>query len=360
MSWHVPGEVRSDLRDRLRTIPRLRVAHLPTPLEHCPRLSRALGGPEIFVKRDDCTGLAFGGNKARQLEFVIAEALGAGADTIVTGSGSQSNWCRQAAAMARKCGLDVSLVLATGEKGAQCQGNLLLDYLLGADVTFIESRDLHDVQMALADKVTQLRERGARPYLMNPFALETKSLAALGYVDAMLELQEQVSSVGVEPSHVYVPGANITPAGLLVGATALRIAVRITSFSPVRWQEDRRADIAAVASASAARLSLAADFPPGDISNDDSYVGERYGHLSDACADAMRLMADAEGIVLDPVYSGKAMAGLIDYIRSGRLTTRETVVFVHTGGTPALFAYAADLEARLVRVSSEREDQGPH
>lgn len=360
MSWNIDERIAGDIRERLRRIPRLRAAHLPTALEDCPRLSRALGGPAIFIKRDDCTGVALGGNKTRQLEFVIGDAVRAGADTIVTGSGSQSNWCRQAVAMARKAGLRTSLVLASGEKGRELQGNLLLDRVFGADVAFIDTLNLHDVEPALVRRKEELRLAGAKPYLMSPFALETKSLAALGYVEAFLELQEQVVALGSEPTHIYVPGANITPAGLLVGVKSLCVPVAIVNISPVRWDEDRRVDIARVACAAAERLSVPGDFQPADVINEDGYVGDRYGHLDRSCMEAIRLVAETEGIVLDPVYSGKGMAGLIDHIRTGRLTTRDTAIFLHTGGTPALFAYSRDIDAALCGspLNAETETSG--
>ncbi|MBW1696849.1 MAG: D-cysteine desulfhydrase family protein [Deltaproteobacteria bacterium] len=334
---------REQLQSLIDKIARVRIAHLPTPLEFCPRLTEALGGPEIWIKRDDCTGLAFGGNKTRQLEFVFAEALKQGADTIVIGSGSQSNWCRQTAAAAAKFGLKTVLILVYGVKGAARQGNLLLDHLLGADVTIVEGEDLQQLPPLLEEKVKALKRQGRKPYLMNPFGLPTLSLSAVSYVNAVLELDDQLREQGFEADYLYVSGANITPAGLALGMKALGRKTRVIGITPIRLNEDRRTDIANIATATAERLGLNIAFRPEEIHNEDNYVGDRYGVVTPECREALILVARSEGIFLDPVYTAKAMAGLIDHIRQGRIGKDERVVFLHTGGTPALFAYAEDL-----------------
>ncbi|RMF89039.1 MAG: D-cysteine desulfhydrase family protein [Nitrospinota bacterium] len=339
----VPPLSRETLQARIDAIPRVQLAHLPTPLERCPRLSEALGGPEIWMKRDDCTGLAFGGNKTRQLEFLFAEALEQGADTIVTGAGSQSNWCRQTTAAAARLGLKAVLILAHSIKGPLLQGNLLLDHLLGAEVTIVPGEDLQQLPPLLEAKVAALRQEGRKPYLMNPFGLSTLSLAAVAYVHALLELDAQLEQCGKEADYIYMAGANITPAGMAVGVKALGRHTRVVGITPIRWKEDRATDIARIATATAQRLKLDFTLTPEEIINDDRYVGERYGIMTPACQEALKLVARTEGIILDPVYTGKAMAGLIDHIRQGRIQSNETVVFLHTGGTPALFAYADDL-----------------
>lgn len=333
--------VRNELQSRIDELPRVPIAHLPTPLEFCPRLTEALGGPEIWIKRDDCTGLAFGGNKTRQLEFVFADAQRQGADTIVIGSGSQSNWCRQTAAAARKFGLDVVLVLMHGVKGRLLQGNLLLDYLLGADVTIVDGEDLQQLPPLLEEKVETLKRKGSKPYLMNPFGLSTLSLSAVGYVNAFIELDGQLEER--EADYIYLAGANITPAGLAVGVKAMGRKTEVMGITPIRWEEDRSTDIARIAGATAERLGLDIRFRPEEIHNTDDYVGEAYGVMTPECREALKLVAGTEGIILDPVYSGKAMAGLMDHIRQGRIGENEMVVFLHTGGTPALFAYVDDL-----------------
>ena len=331
------------LRTRIDALPRVRLAHLPTPLEHCPRLTAALGGPQIYIKRDDLTGLAFGGNKTRQLEFLFADILAQGSDIVVAGAYAQSNWCRQITAAARKLGLDAALVLVHGVKGPMLQGNLLLDRLMGADVTVVDLDDMHDLQPLLERRAEALAAEGRRPYIVAPFSLELQSLSAVGYVNAMIELDEQLRAVNARADKIYLAGANMTPAGLAMGARALGSGATVVSISPIRWEDDRATDIARVATATAERLGLGIRIEPGDIVSDDGYIGERYGLLTPEARAALKLVAGTEGIILDPVYSGKAMAGMIDHIRRGRIGRDETVVFVHTGGTPALFAYAEDV-----------------
>ncbi len=334
---------RAALQAKIDAQPRVRLAHLPTPLEPCPRLSAALGGPEIWLKRDDLTGLAFGGNKTRQLEFVFAEVLAQGADTVVAGAYTQSNWCRQMTAAARKLGLEVALVLLHGEKGPALQGNLLLDRLMGAEVTVVELDSMERLTPLLEAKAEELARAGRKPYLLAPFAVDRLALGAVGYVDAALELDRQFDDAGIDPDYLYLCGANMTPAGMLLGLRALGRRTQLVNITPIRWSEPRAVDIARIANATARRLGLDLQIAPAEIESHDDYIGERYGVVSEGGREAMRLLARTEAVILDPVYSSKAMAGLIDHIRKGRIGRGETVVFLHTGGTPALFAYAADL-----------------
>ena len=340
---HFEPMSREQLRERIEAVPRVRLAHLPTPLEPCPRLSRALGGPEIFIKRDDLTGLAFGGNKTRQLEFLLADMVEKDADVIVVGAYTQSNWCRQITAAARKLEREVSLVLLHGEKGPLRQGNLLLDDLMGADITVTDIDDMQALPPLLEEKAAAHRAAGRRPYLINPFDLDILARSTVGYVEAALELDHQLEDAGADADHVYVAGANMTPAGLLLGLRALGRKARVTGIAPIEWDEDRRVDIARIASAAAKLLDLDLEFGPEDVTSHDDYIGERYGVLSEEAREAFLLTARSEGIILDPVYTSKAMAGLCDHIRRGLVGRDEVVVFVHTGGNPAVFAYAEDL-----------------
>jgi L-cysteate sulfo-lyase len=331
------------LQAKIDAQPRVRLAHLPTPLEACPRLGDALGGPKIWIKRDDLTGLAFGGNKTRQLEFVCAEILAQGADTVVAGAYTQSNWCRQMTGAARKLGLEVSLVLLHGEKGPALQGNLLLDRLMGADVTVVDLDTMERLTPLLEAKAEELASKGRKPYILAPFAIDRLALGAIGYVNAALELDRQFDEAGIDPDWLYLCGANMTPAGMLLGLRALGRRTRLVNVAPIRWSEPRAAEIGRIANATARRLELDVEIGPEEIESHDQYIGERYGLVTEGGREAMRLLARTEAVILDPVYSSKAMAGLIDHIRKGRLGRGETVVFLHTGGTPALFAYAADL-----------------
>jgi D-cysteine desulfhydrase family pyridoxal phosphate-dependent enzyme len=334
---------RADLAERIAALPRVRLAALPTPLEPLPRLTDALGGPEIWVKRDDLTGLAFGGNKTRQLEFVFADLLRQGCDTVVAGAYTQSNWCRQMTAAAKKLGLDIALTLLHGEKGPRLQGNLLLMRLMGADVTVVDLDSIERLQPLLEAKARDLEAAGRRPYVVAPMGADSLSLGAVGYVAAALELDQQLEAAAVDADHLYLCGANMTPAGLMLGLQALGRPTRVRNVAPIRWTEPRALDIARIADATARRLGLDERLDPAEVDSTDEHIGERYGVVTDACREALKLVAGTEGLILDPVYSGKAMAGLIDDVRKGRLRRGERVVFLHTGGTPALFAYAEDL-----------------
>ena len=334
---------RAELAARIAAQPRVPLAHLPTPLDPCPRLAEAIGVRALYIKRDDLTGLAFGGNKTRHLEFTFAEILNSGADTVVAGAYTQSNWCRQITAAARKHGLAVSLVLIHGVKGPALQGNLLLDRLMGADVTVVDIETMEKIQPLLDEKARALEAAGRRPFVIAPFALDQQVRAALGYANMAIELDAQFDEAGIDPTQVFICGANNTPAGLITGLRALGRRARVTAISPIRWEEERALDIARVATATARALDLNLAIEPADFVADEGYVGADYGVLSAEARAALRLTAETEGILLDPVYSSKAMAGLIGHVKQGAVGADETVVFVHTGGTPALFAYAGDL-----------------
>ncbi|MCC7047462.1 MAG: D-cysteine desulfhydrase family protein [Alphaproteobacteria bacterium] len=339
------GSTSATLRERLAKLPRVSLATLPTPLEPCENFRRAIDGPRLFVKRDDLTGLAFGGNKVRQLEFLFADVIAKGSNCVVAGAYTTSNWCRQITAAARKLGLDVYLVLAHGEKGPALQGNLLLDRLMDANIEIVDTDD-EGLQPLLEAKVAALRALDLRPYLISSFALETQAVAALGYVNAAIEIAEQLSAKCLVPTHVYLAGAEMSPAGLAAGFRLLGMPTQVVGIAPVRYRikTDRAADIAGIATATAGLLGYDIAFGRDEIVNDDGYIGPRYGVVSSAGLDAMKLLARSEGIILDPVYSAKALSGLIDHVRRRIIHPDATVVFVHTGGLPALFSYADDLE----------------
>jgi D-cysteine desulfhydrase family pyridoxal phosphate-dependent enzyme len=333
----------AELRSRLDTLPRMSLAHLPTPLERCPRLSETLGGPQIWLKRDDATGLAFGGNKTRQLEYVFADMLKKGCDTIVAGAYTQSNWCRQMSAAAAKLGLPIHLVVVHGEKGPKLQGNFLLFQLLGAQVTVVDLPTVELLQPYLDAKAEELRKQGRKPYVVAPMDGENLARGAVGYVDAGLELHEQFDQLGIRPSALFIAGANMTPAGIALAFKALGRETKVVNITPIKWEEDRATDIARIANRAASMIGIETKLTPAEIESHDEYIGVRYGVVDDRCREAVKLMARTEGVILDPVYSGKAFGGMIDQIRKGRFAKEEQVVFVHTGGTPAVFAYAEDL-----------------
>ncbi len=317
-------------------IPRLHFAHLPTPVETLPRLSERLG-IRILVKRDDQTGLAFGGNKTRKLEFLLAEARAQGADMVITGGAMQSNHCRQTAAAAARFGLDCTLVLV-GEPPSQPSANLLLDTLFGARLVWT-TPDQRDETML---EVTALaRAAGRHPYLI-PYGGSNET-GALGYVFAMEELLRQE----VAPDWIVVASSSGgTQAGLVVGARMFGYEGRILGISIDKPEVELSRDIVAdLAARTARRLGENLAITQEDILVNDSYLGQGYGVLSEREIEAILLFAQTEGLLLDPVYTGRAAAGLLDLIRQKFFAPHETVLFWHTGGTPALFArrYSGDI-----------------
>jgi D-cysteine desulfhydrase family pyridoxal phosphate-dependent enzyme len=330
----------AELRAALAKQPRMRLAHLPTPLEELPRLSAALG-VRLWMKRDDCTGLGFGGNKARQLEFTLGDAVAQGCDTVVQGAGSQSNHCRQAAAACAKLGLACHLVLQRDAKSAIRSGNLLLHELFGAQIEFTDAPLGPEFDAVKQARAERLKAEGRRPYTIA--GVEGASRSALGYVNQLCELTEQLAAQNVRPDFLYLCSSGATQAGLTVAARALGTPLPIIAAAPIRWPYDTHERIAEVASVTAERLGLPHRFTASDIQNTDAYIGGAYGKVTPEGGDALRLVATTEGVLLDPVYTAKAMACLIDHIRLGRVPAGSTVLFVHTGGTPALFAYTEEL-----------------
>ncbi len=333
-------------------LPRFPLAHLPTPLEYLPRFSQELGGPRIWIKRDDCTGLALGGNKTRHNELLIADALRKGADTIVWGAGIQSNNCRQTAAACAKAGLDCHLVLGRGApaKGPDpIQGNLLLDHLVGASIEIVDDAEGPEVDEKIAQAAERLRNTGRNVYERNPKYV--KPLAALSYVACFIEILEQADAAGFTPDALYVCSAGSTGAGLSLASVALGLDTPIQHVTPIVWPWDTRAAMTQIANDAAERLGIITRLESDDIHVTEDYVGPGYGILTQACLEAISLLARTEGVLLDPSYSGKSMAGLIDHIRHGPLQSDQDVVFVHTGGTPALFAYNQQLAGEIDRPS---------
>lgn len=319
-------------------LPRIRLACLPTPLEELPRLTKALSGPRLYIKRDDQTGLAGGGNKARKLEFSVAEALRQGADTLVTLGGVQSNHCRQTAAAAARCGLRCIVVLR-GHAPAASNGNLLLDYLLGAQVVFSGDRTREAVA---EDVVREQRASGHRPHLIPLGA--SNEIGAVGFVAALEELDRQVKGQRLDVDRVVFGSSSYgTQAGLCVGAKAIGFAPQIAAIAIDSSRTEVQAGVAALAEATSRRLDLTLTVAPDEVVAYDGYLGAGYAVMGEPEKEAISLVARTEGILLDPVYTGRAMAGLIDLIRKGEFGKDETIVFWHTGGSAALFAYADQL-----------------
>jgi len=326
---------RKELREKINRIPQVNLGHFPTPLEDCPRLSEALGGPRILMKREDCSGLAFGGNKVRQLTFTIGEAVHQGADTIVHGAASQSNHCRQAAAAAARLGLKCYLRLSRDKKSI-VQGNLLLDYIAGAQIELVDpplGPELDAIKYALAE---ELKAEGLKPYVIA--APRSTALATVAFAWCITEIHEQQESMGIEADWIYAGSAGGTQAGLILGSKALGMKLKPVGIAPIYW-DDRVERVRIAANDAAEILKLDLQIADDEVENTDAYVGEAYGVVTPECIAALKLVAQTEGIFLDPSYTSKAFAGLIDHIRQGRISSDETVIFLHTGGTPALFAY---------------------
>jgi D-cysteine desulfhydrase family pyridoxal phosphate-dependent enzyme len=320
----------------MNTIPRIRFAHLPTPIESMPRLSVALNGPRLLVKRDDQTGLAFGGNKTRKLEFLLAEAQAAGADTLITAGALQSNHCRQTAAAAAKFGLSCHLVLV-GAPPTHNSANLLLDTLFGAQVIWTDKPQRDKVLQASFDAALS---QGRHPYLV-PYG-GSNSTGALGYAYAMEEFMGQdIQADWI----VFASSSGGTQAGLVLGARLFGYPGKILGISVDEPQRDLQDHVAELATETSTRLGARIQFAAEDILVNADYATPGYGVLTDAERLAIRLFAQSEGLLLDPVYTGRAAAGLIDLIRKGFFKKDETVLFWHTGGQPALFAekYQNDL-----------------
>ena len=311
-------------------ISRLHFAHLPTPIEELPRLSQALGGPHLMIKRDDQTGLAFGGNKTRKLEFLIAEALEQGARTLISGGALQSNHCRQTAAAAARFGLDCILVL-NGEMPDQPSANLLLDQLFGAEIVTIADRNLRD--QTLQGTFDKAVTNGRRPYLV-PYGGSSPT-GALGYAFAMEEFMKQKVQADWM---VFATSSGGTHAGMVLGQRVFGYKGKVLGISidePETWLKDH---VSRLASNGSDKMGERIEFTPDDVLANDHYCKAGYGVLTDAEREAVQLFAKYEGLLLDPVYTGRAAAGMIDLIRQGFFRKDETVLFWHTGGQPSLFA----------------------
>jgi D-cysteine desulfhydrase family pyridoxal phosphate-dependent enzyme len=321
---------------------RLRLAHLPTPLEPLERLGRELGGPKIWVKRDDCTGLAGGGNKTRKLEFLLGDARSRGADTVLTTGAVQSNHARQTAAACARLGLRCELFLMEAAPGRgesyRRSGNVLLDRILGAKVRILPSGA--SAETAMEERAEALRGEGRRPYMIPVGG--SNAVGALGYAECARELSAQAEEMDLKiDAVIHASASHGTQAGLAVGLAMAGSAARLVGVSVGGSSSRARANVERIAAATRERL----DGPPrfAQIEVDDRFVGEGYGIPTPEGLAAIRLLAQLEGLLLDPVYTGKAMAGLIAMVREGRFGPDEDVVFLHTGGWPALFAYDEEL-----------------
>jgi len=311
-------------------VDRLHFAHLPTPIEELPRLTALLGGPRLLIKRDDQTGLAFGGNKTRKLEFLVAQAQAQGAKMLISAGAIQSNHCRQTAAAAARFGFECTLVL-TGALPEQLSANLLLDKLFGAEIVHVTDRANRD--RALQETFEKAAQAGKKPYLV-PYG-GSSPVGALGYAFAMEELTKQN---GTANWIVFGTSSGGTHAGLTLGKRLFGYEGNVLGVSIDESESWLKSHVSALASDASELLGDRIEFTSGDVLATDAYCRAGYGVLTEAEREAVKLFAGYEGLLLDPVYTGRAAAGLIDLVRKGFFKKEETVLFWHTGGQPALFA----------------------
>jgi len=340
----------------LSSFPRVRLAHLPTPLEPMDRISKVLGGPRLWIKRDDCTGLSTGGNKARKLEFVMADAMAAGADTVVTAGATQSNHSRQTAAAAARLGLNCHLLLwnLTGstERPYLENGNILLDRLHNATVHELSGAGATDPLTYLnaeVDKCTrELREQGARPYPIPVGA--SNAMGALGYVECARELASQAKEAGISiDAVVHRSGSAGTQAGLVAGFAVMGVATPVIGIGGGTSPAELAEMVFRMATETASLLGAPSAVKRSTVvATDPSPV--RYGFLTSDIADVISLFARTEGILVDPVYTAPALRGMIELIRRGQFRRDANVVFIHTGGTAALFSYVDSFATALETV----------
>jgi len=325
---------------KLAKFPRLRITHSPTPLEPMKRLSDALGGPNLWIKRDDCTGLASGGNKTRKLEYLMAEALQQGADTVITQGATQSNHARQTVAIAAKLGLQSHIILEdrTGYTfdDYKHSGNVFLDHLYGASVSEVPLDT--DMNKAMADLAGELRAKGRKPYVIPGGG--SNPVGALGYVTCALELMDQTNNMGLAVDHlVHATGSAGTQAGLVVGMYGARSQIPVLGIGVRAAKAPQEERVFGLARETAELLGVPGSVLREDVIANCDYVGPGYGLPTPGMIEAVTMLARLEGILLDPVYSGKGMAGLIDLCRRGHFKKGQNVVFLHTGGSVALYGY---------------------
>jgi L-cysteate sulfo-lyase len=327
----------------LGRFPRIRFAHLPTPLEHLPNLSRALDGPEIWIKRDDCTGMSSGGNKTRKLEFLLAEARDQGADVVLTQGATQSNHARQTAACAAKMRIACHILLEdrTGKTNHDYthSGNVLLDHLHGATIEHCAPNP--DMNGELGKIAARLKAAGRKPYLIPGGG--SNPTGALGYVNAAIELVTQANDLGLRVDHVvHATGSAGTQAGLIAGLAGIRSGIPLLGIGVRAPREKQEENVFKLACATAELCGIPGAVRREDVVANSDYVGGGYGFSTPASIEAIKSLAQLEGILLDPVYTGKGMAGFIDLIRKGMFKRGQNIVFIHTGGSVGLFGYVDD------------------
>ncbi len=325
----------------INNFPRILLGYLPTPVTELKRLSKLLNGPKILIKRDDLTGIGLGGNKIRKLEFLLGDALAQNCDTVITGGATQSNHCRQTAAAAASVGLACHLALG-GTQPAETNGNLLLDYLFGAHIHWCgehrKGEEIHEI----AEKI---RSEGRKPYII-PYG-GSNSIGALGFVLAIKELKEQLLEKPITANHIVFPSSSGgTHAGITVGVDIYNLKTNVIGIGIDKknlTETPYESELTSLATQLTKKLGILRNYHVDDFQVKNDYLGSGYGMVGNLEREAIKLLATQEGILLDPVYSGRAMGGLIDMIRKKEFSPDETILFWHTGGTPAIFDYARDI-----------------
>lgn len=328
----------------LTRFPKVKLCHAPTPLEPMENLTRLLGGPKLFVKRDDCTGLASGGNKTRKLEFLMGEALAQGAETVVTQGAVQSNHVRQTVAAACKLGMKTEILLERRVPDTapdyETTGNVFLDRLYGATIDFRPAGT--DMNAACVERAREIRTRGGKPYVIPGGG--SNRVGALGYVACAAELLYQANEAGLRiDCIVHGTGSAGTQAGLVAGLEGCHAGIRVHGISVRQPKANQEEAVFKLAAETADFIGIRSGIARDSVIAEDGYVGPGYGQLTPEAIEAITLTARHEGILLDPVYSGKGMAGLIGLVRQGAFAADQNVVFLHTGGSAALFAYQGAL-----------------
>ncbi|MFC1912437.1 D-cysteine desulfhydrase family protein [Chloroflexota bacterium] len=340
-------------------LPRIALGNFPTPLVDASNLSATLDGPHILIKRDDLTGLAFGGNKCRKLEFVMAEAQQKRIDTLITTGGTQSNFAIQMAIAARKLEMEAYLVLFKGVH-VEKQGNLLLNNIVNSNIRLFETSDISkdtrspdqdvfgsDMMAKLNTISEELRKKGRKPMIIPAGAYNP--VGTTGWVDAVDEIWQQLQAQKIDAKYLVVAsGSSGTQAGLTLGVKYLKLPIKVIGFSVSSNKERTIGRVVSMANETAKFLGMDVVVTPEDVIAYDDYIGEGYGIITDCCLRAIKLVAKTEGIFLDPVYTGKSMAGLIDLIEKGYFKASDNIVFIHTGGVAALFAYHREITKGLV------------
>ena len=327
---------------KLDSIPRISLSYLPTPLDDAPRLAKKLGLRRLLVKRDDCTTLAMGGNKVRKLEYLMADALSKGADVVLTDGGPQSNHARLTAAAANKCGIERSILFLGGPKFDRFDGNILLDIVLGAEIRFMEDATIKQMERAMADEARKLKSEGSHPYVI-PIGGSTP-LGALGYVQGIRELADQLGEDKSPQIFVSVGSAG-TIAGCALGVRMFLPDAKLIGVSVARKSKPLQESAAEVANGAAKLIEVNEHFAPSDITINDRYYGKCYGVPSEAGNEAVLMTAQTEAIILDPIYTGKGMSGLIGMAHAGEIDRDRTTIFIHTGGSPGLMACEEEFRA---------------